>query len=131
MVFMLLLNVYALTTPPPYSYDLNVNRTCPNGGVAIVNDAKNLWCGVDIGDEECCYDVPVFRLAIIWIVIATAGARMFFEITQWFHEGIEYVLDVTNLLEWCLYIFSTVFVIDISQTFAFVESPVSMRTVSK
>ena len=128
MIFMILLNVYALTTPPPYSYNLDPNVTCTSDSVAIVDDAKNLWCG-DIGTEDCCYEVPRFRIPIIWIVIATAGFRVIFEISQLIYEGIEYFLDVTNLLEWCLYVFSIIFVIDINQLNIDV-TPISMRTVS-
>ena len=38
---------------------------------------------------------------------------MALEIWQMLYEGIEYFLDVTNLLEWCLYIFAIIFVINI------------------
>ena len=73
--------------------------------------------------------MPKFRIAIIWIVIATAAFRMIFEVSQLVYERLEYFLDITNLLEWCLYIFSILFVIDIS-SFDVEVSPASMRKVS-
>ena len=87
-------------------------------------EAQNLWQG-----ENGCYEVPKFRIAIIWIVIATAAFRMIFEVSQLVYERLEYFLDITNLLEWCLYIFSILFVIDIS-SFDVEVSPASMRKVS-
>lgn len=120
---MLLLNIYALTTPPPFSY--NLTATCPSENmVPIVEEAQNLWQG-----DNGCYEVPKFRIAIIWIVIATAAFRMIFEISQLVYDRLEYLLDITNLLEWCLYVFSILFVIDIS-SFDVEVSPASMRKVS-
>ena len=41
---------------------------------------------------------------------------MALEVWQMLYEGLEYFLDVTNLLEWCLYIFAIIFVINIDDT---------------
>ena len=92
--------------------------------VPIIEEAQELWRG-----EDGCYLVPSFRIPIIWIIIATAGFRIVFEVSQFVYEGVEYLLDVTNLLEWCLYVFSILFVIDINQ-FQVNVSPASMRQVS-
>ena len=40
----------------------------------------------------------------------TAIIRMLFEITQIISEKIEYFLDITNILEWALYVFTILFV---------------------
>ena len=69
------------------------------------------------------------RTNIIWVIIATAGLRMFVECWQMYYAGIEYFLDITNYLEWFLYIFAIMFVIDIEDSTGPV-SPASKRTVS-
>ena len=63
------------------------------------------------------------------MIIATAGLRMFVECWQMYYAGIEYFLDITNYLEWFLYIFAIMFVIDIEDSTGPV-SPASKRTVS-
>ena len=46
-----------------------------------------------------------------------------------YYAGIEYFLDITNYLEWFLYMFAIMFVIDIEDP-STVVSPASKRTVS-
>ena len=38
---MLLLNIYALTTPPPFSY--NLEETCPNDNMVPIVEGRVLW----------------------------------------------------------------------------------------
>ena len=63
------------------------------------------------------------------MIIVTAGLRMCVECWQMYYAGIEYFLDITNYLEWFLYMFAIMFVIDIEDP-STVVSPASKRTVS-
>ena len=116
ILFMALLNIYALAIPPPYSYDTNrmaANSTnpCSTGEIPILESAE-LW--ISRSNENACYKIPNSRFWIIWVIIITACARMIFEISQMIHERIEYFLDFTNILEWGLYVLTILFVVDIN-----------------
>ena len=61
-----------------------------------------------------------------------AALRILVEIWQMYYAGVEYFLDITNYMEWFLYAFAIIFVIDIdiqNDDFDFTE-PASKRTVS-
>ena len=56
MIFMCLLNAYALSIPPPYSYATNVaSDACPQGSVALKNETGDLWTDAD---GLKCYALP-------------------------------------------------------------------------
>ena len=115
ILFMTLLNIYALAIPPPYSYDTsrmasNSTNPCATGEIPILEDA-GLW--ISRSNPNACYKIPDSRFWIIWVIIITACARMIFEISQMIHERIEYFLDFTNILEWGLYVLTILFVVDI------------------
>lgn len=116
ILFMVLLNIYALAIPPPYSYDTtrmgtNATNPCSTGEIPILEDAV-LWIGRS--NQFDCYKIPDSRVWVIWVIIVTACARMVFEISQMIHERIEYFLDFTNILEWALYVLTILFVVDIN-----------------
>ena len=56
---------------------------------------------------------------------------MFVEIWQMYYAGVEYFLDITNYLEWFLYAFAIMFVIDIDIENNDFTEPASKRTVSR
>ena len=71
------LNLYALTSPPPFSYD---NRTdCTNGTIAIKNNTGTLWTQEN---ENFCFAPWPYRYVLALLIIITAVIGLLLEMYE-------------------------------------------------
>ena len=112
ILFMTLLNIYAFTTPPPFSLqnypNCSLNDSCV-GGVDIINESSAL----QIYGLDGCYIPPGYRGWMAILVIILALFRLLLEVAESYNQGVvEYIVSFTNLIELCCYVLAILFVWD-------------------
>ncbi|XP_071505517.1 LOW QUALITY PROTEIN: transient receptor potential cation channel subfamily A member 1 homolog [Diadema antillarum] len=105
LLFLTVLTGYVVVNPPPFYFSVN------DTGVTFRFDGTVRW-------TESYSRVTFFLFGEIghWLIIILAGFNLLREFVQIYHQMLSYI-NFENLLEWCVYGLSILFVAPISNEF--------------
>ncbi|CAH1255376.1 TRPA1 [Branchiostoma lanceolatum] len=117
-IFLIFLTIFVATAAHPTSHNdfvagsntSSANETSVNG--SSVNDSSVNGSGIHALHNMCQFKERHWLENICIVICLAFGAfNVLKEIAQMMHQKQKYFRDVTNLLEWCLYIATLVFII--------------------